>query len=114
MGLDISLHAHIDSGALPPDDEVCLYSSGYTHNVAPMWRKAGIYKELYGHTKVEDARELGICLLEGIYDIERNPDNYKKLNPANGWGDYYSALEFLKDLYINCLKYPKAWIKVSR
>jgi hypothetical protein len=35
------------------------------------------------------------------------------MNPANGWGDYDGALEYLRDLLIACAAHPKAEIHIS-
>ena len=50
----------------------------------------------------------------GIIDMQNKPDEYKLLNPKNGWGDYDGALEFLVDFLVACDQHPKSIVGVSK
>lgn len=112
MSLDIYLYAKADVGKDEPID--CeLYWRNCTHNLAPMWHLAGVYDALYKSNN--DTAEKYIEVLEkGIADMEARPEEYKELNPPNGWGNYEGALNFLKDFTNNCKEYPKSIIGVSK
>jgi hypothetical protein len=90
-------------------------SSNYTSNVAPMWRQA------LGGTSLGDlveahplASELRPYVLAGALDMALHPEAYIALEPANGWGDYRGALDFLVWLADVCGEYPSATITVDR
>lgn len=110
MSLDIYLQgAHCS--ACSRDGER-FYEANITHNVAPMWHKAGLYEVLY--------RSDGKCAFEIVETLERgyehmsaSPKDYLLLNPANGWGSYDSALVFLRKLIHACRAYPSAIISIS-
>lgn len=42
------------------------------------------------------------------------PDKFKKLNPANGWGDYDGLLAFVAAYLEACMEHPDATVRVSR
>lgn len=82
---------------------------GTTHNLAPMWRIAGVMDALYesdGHR----AGEFLPVLRAGLAHMEAHPDVYTPLNPANGWGNYEGALEFLREWIAECEPRPEATI----
>jgi len=112
MSLGFSLYVYADLGGEYPY-YVDLYSRNYTHNVTPMWIKVGVYDALYMRAD-KQASEIIEVLKAGVLDMQTKPDEYKLLNPPNGWGDYDSALVFLEDVLSNCEKYPKAIIGVSK
>lgn len=77
----------------------------YTYNVAPMWYSAfpddGIRKH-YGKSGAD-----AIPILRGLrLYMENNQEKLIKMNPDNGWGDYYGALEFVNKLIIASLRNP--------
>ena len=82
-----------------------LFDGNITGNVSPMWRKAGVYDALY-NSEGKEPREILEELHHGIADMILHKKEYEKLNPENGWGDYKSALEFLKEFYEACKKNP--------
>jgi hypothetical protein len=89
------------------------YWANITHNVAPMWRAAGVYKSLY-RSEGKRAGELVETLEKGIEDMTANPDKYKALNPANGWGNYEGALDFLREFAKACKDNPLGIVGLSR
>jgi hypothetical protein len=114
MSLDIYLYADVDLGG-EERDKVYLPGCDFniTHNVTPMWRKAGCYDALY----MSDGDIVGKhlkALKAARDDMEENLTEYRKLNPANGWGNADDALGWLDTWYKYCLQYPKAKIRVSK
>ena len=85
----------------------------YTHNVTPMWKKAGVYDALY-NSEGKEALEILPVLHSGINHMVVNQDEYLGLNPDNGWGDYEGALSFLIEFSECCAEYPKAVIGLSK
>jgi hypothetical protein len=47
-----------------------------------------------------------------IAHMEDNPDIYKPMNPSNGWGNYGSAMEFLRKILAGCINHPACTIRV--
>jgi hypothetical protein len=107
MSLDITLNALIPARIGEVMSENC------THNLAPMWRKAGVYDALY----MSDGRRAGDyleALKAGLADMEENPAEYKKLNPPNGWGDYEGAIGVLQRITRAFEEYPDGKIWISK
>lgn len=52
-------------------------------------------------------------LRQGIVAMESEPETYKALAPANGWGDYAGALIYLHKIRAACIQYPKATLCVN-
>jgi hypothetical protein len=50
--------------------------------------------------------------IDHMNDSENKVD-YMRMNPKNGWGDYESALNYLKDILIACELHPKAQLSIS-
>lgn len=48
-----------------------------------------------------------------IARMRSEPAAYKALGPANGWGNYEGALDYLTRLLGGCTRHPKAQISVS-
>lgn len=105
MSLDIWLqcdHCQLTTGDL-----------NYTHNVSPMWREAGCYDALYNSDGKRASETLEI-LNEAIKKMSQDPEKYRALNPSNGWGNYDSALQFLRDWRTSVENHPDMIIRVSR
>lgn len=111
MSLDIYLH-----GA---DCEHCgrggetLYDANITHNLTPMWRKAGVYDALY-MSKGHKAAEYIEVLERGVADFQANYDEYRKLDSPNGWGLAKHALPFLEQTAAAFKANPTAIVHVSK
>ena len=107
MGLDFDLVLKEDA------DETCVHEAYITHNVAPMWRLAGIYDALYNSNgqRVSDVVE---TLRAGLAKMEASPEEYLPLNPPNGWGSYESAKRWLSKLVAACDRFPIAVIESSK
>lgn len=107
MSYDIYLQ--IDTGAEYP---ATVYEVGnYTSNVSRMWTKA------LGHPLYElndrNAGESVAALDDAISWMQANPDEFRAMEPANGWGDYAGALKYLRRLREGCAQHPKTVIYVS-
>ncbi len=89
------------------DMEIGSEEFNYTYNVSPMWYAAkpdpGI-RAHYGMT----GQEAIIPLREIREYMESHRDELLKLNPENGWGDYYGALEFVTKLINASIRNPDA------
>lgn len=84
-----------------------------TSNVAPMWRKALPPDGIAG---LHGRRCDGVAddLRAAVERMEANPDEYRALNPPNGWGDYAGALEYLDRLAKAARSHPACTIEVHR
>lgn len=111
MSLDVYLMARVDLGG-PESREIEVYWANYTSNVWPMWRMAGVEVALE-ESDGQEAGEIVETLKRGVGAMEADPDGYMALNPANGWGDYYGALEFLRKYAQACAENPKAIVRIS-
>lgn len=89
------------------DMQIAGEEFNYTWNVAPMWYAAipdsGI-RAHYGMT--------GRQALEPLRRIREYMEDHRNellmLNPENGWGDYYGALQFVTDLINASVRNPDA------
>ena len=113
MSLDIILYAEIDLGGAEPMRAEC-HSVNITHNLGPMAKAAGIYEAMWRCEDTPNASYMGDVLKVGLDKMEKNPKVYIDLNPANGWGDFYSFRNDVRDLLEACETYPWAKIEISR
>ncbi len=83
----------------------------YTYNVQPMTAKAGLHSlhDLDGLTAYAAASKIAGVILR----MEAVPDEYRALEPANGWGDYDGFLGRLRDLHEHLLAYPGTTVRVG-
>ncbi|MGW5711622.1 hypothetical protein ACWF8U_20480 [Streptomyces olivaceus] len=111
MSYDVSLWTTVDTGD-PDALTVCVADVGnYTSNVSRMWTDA------LGHPLGElHDRTAGDCieaLKDAVTALEAEPARFTELEPANGWGTYEGALDYLRCLRDACRVHPKAVIYVS-
>lgn len=108
---NMSLDFYIVDEGKASGKEFELFSKNITHNVTPMWRKAEIFDELYeSHGK--QPKEIVEQLEQGLFMMQIHSEEYKLLNPANGWGNYEYAIQFLSNVIEACKLYPEAKIKI--
>lgn len=88
-----------------------VFDGNYTHNITPMWHKAGVYDALYDSDNIK-ANNLVEILEKGLVHMRDNPQEYIPLNPANEWGNYDGAVNFLRKFLVACKKYPEAIVSV--
>jgi len=93
-----------------------VFHANITHNLGDMAEEAGIYQHLWRPEEVgiTKARELIQPLTEGLALMEREPDRFKALNPANAWGSYYGFLPWILDYLEACRAWPDADVSVCR
>ncbi len=105
-----SVWLDIDTGGANP--AVIGDSSSCTFNVAPMFYKA------FGGDGFRGLDGMSAALADAglsaaIAEMEATPQPYRDMNPANGWGSYDSALNFLHEVRNNCRRHPKATLRIS-
>lgn len=53
----------------------------------------------------------GVVFLDGIIrGLEAEPERFRALNPENGWGDYDSFLQVLREMRTAVPEWPTTWI----
>jgi hypothetical protein len=108
MGVTISVSMSVDTGGEKPKT-LTLLCNWMTHNVSDMWRLAGCYDEIYNADSLL-AGNIADKLEDAVEEMIEHPDAFKLLNPPNGWGDYNTALDFLKDFAKVCKENPRATV----
>ena len=109
MSYDIYLE--VDAGGPEPVEAFWI---NYTSNCAPMWRKA--MPDTDGLAGMGDfPGNVAAAYVEaGIARMEAAPDEYRALNPDNGWGNFDSQLKMLRQFAEAGRKYPLAKVRISR
>lgn len=109
-----SFHMAVNVGSLV-DARLEDFEASYTYNVGPMFKAA--FNEFTDEgIQYLNGREgeASIGILSWAIQYMRNHQNeLKKLNPANGWGDYEGALALLEQLLQWTVDAPKARFVVS-
>ncbi len=107
MSLDVYLRETI------PTD---VYSANITHNLTKMASAAGLYDALWQPEEigVTEARALIPILTKGLEVLRADPEKFKAMNPANGWGSYDGLVRFTEEYLAACAASPGAEISVSR
>lgn len=106
-----NLWLEIDAGGQEPAT-IDGYEDNITWNLQPMLSKACMvdgFRSLDGM----EANKVSDILKNAMNSMDNFPAYYKKLNPENGWGSYEIALDSLRKLYLACLKYPKATVRIQ-
>jgi hypothetical protein len=99
-----------------------IFSMNITHNLGKM---AGAVKLENGKTLYEvlwrpeehnyfTASDIASLLHEGMVKLISSPEEYKRYNPENGWGEYDGLVNFVREYYNACLVNPEAELRVSR
>lgn len=104
MSLDISIMAK---------REVEIYEANVTYNLSDMYYKC-IDKE-QGYRKLDGmtCKNALSIINNSIADMLNNADEYRKLNPSNGWGSYEGLLAQLQQMRSCCESNPDGIIYVS-
>jgi hypothetical protein len=107
MSWDIWLVTEVDGHEITIGE-----SFNYTHNCNRMIRDAGLTEWPY---KVDgwEAKKLAIFLDMAIENLSVDPEKYRAMNPENGWGDYDSLLDVLKQVRKQCATYPSTKVRMS-
>jgi hypothetical protein len=102
---------------IPETDEPTeVFSANITHNLNSMAGAAGIYEHLWRPDEIgiTKAGQLIEPLRAGLAMLQAEPDRFKALNPANGWGDYDGLVRFVANYLAACEESPDAEVRVSR
>lgn len=84
--------------------------AGMTVNVAPMWRRAGLDpNDMDGSL----ARDAAPKLRAAIHEMESEPEVYRQMNPANGWGDFDGLLPHMRMLLKAMEEHPMTIVRAS-
>ena len=86
--------------------DVAIYETNITFNLAKMYYKA-IDKDL-GLEKLKGMTcEKALPIInQAIKDMIDKKDEYKELNPSNGWGTYEGLLECFREMRNVCEENP--------
>jgi len=88
-----------------------VYSVNYTWNISPMWVEAQVFNELKAGGK--RGSEIGAALVTGLARMRADPERYRALNPANGWGSYEGALQTLGEIVQAVQAWPECVTRIS-
>lgn len=93
-----------------------VFTANITHNLNTMAELAGLYRYLWRPDElgIIYASDLISPLATGLVLLTENPDKYKALNPANGWGTYEGLVHFVAKYLSACIQYPNSKVNVSR
>lgn len=93
-----------------------VYSANITHNLGAMAAEAGIYAALWrpDENNIERAAQLVEPLKAGLDRLRAEPDRFRALNPANGWGSYDGLVLFVEGYLQACAAHPEAKVSVWR
>jgi hypothetical protein len=123
--MSYDVHFCIDAGQSGEKPGIYDWESGevsrnYTSNVGQMWAEAigekedGEFMALSRVIKAHPvAEELRPFIERGVSMMSEAPEYFRQYNPPNGWGDYEGALEYLRWIAANCVKFPHAFVEVS-
>lgn len=89
----------------------------YTWNVSRMYDKA-FSRTLDGDgglsTLAGMKADLAGTLIDRVlHEMEANASVYQAMNPANGWGSFDGAMEFLRKIRRDCLAHPACVVRVE-
>lgn len=93
--------------------EQAFWTRNITHNLLSMWQAAGVRAALY-ESGGKTGADVRAAVADGLTTMKQDPRRFQALNPANGWGSYDSAIEFLEAFLSACDEWPHGVIRVSR
>lgn len=106
MSYDIWMEMETGSG-----NKAQVYEVGnYTYNCGDMFCMA------LGRSITSLDGAIGKDVVDTVWmalrDMVSRRTFYEEMNPANGWGDYEGAREYLRKLAYGCAEHPSATIRV--
>lgn len=116
MSYDLSIV--INTGGETPH-EIDWFNT--TYNLGPMYRRAlavavipddGPLGGLWGLSG-KSCQEAEPIIEQAIADMRDKPTEYREMEPANGWGTYTGAIDWLERVLVACREHPLAEIQVS-
>jgi len=95
-----------------------VFDCNITHNLGQLAGAVDLYRPLWRPEEigVTRANELAPFLkrgLERLRDRDRR-EEFRKLEPANGWGNFDNLVEFVEQYLAACEENPDALVQVSR
>jgi hypothetical protein len=83
------------------------FEANVTYNSGPILRLAGFDPALLNGVTADVLRARVLCVYQVLVD---NPEYFKKYEPKNGWGDYDSCMEFIRNLTTYLIDAPDDYI----
>lgn len=109
--MSYDVHLEIDAGGAEPVS-LAILNENMTWNVRPMF-KAAIGEE--GFCNNWDGLSAAIAAdrcRRTLDAFNADPAKFRALNPANGWGDFEGAREFIQLINDACVLAPNATLRV--
>lgn len=93
-----------------------VFSQNITHNLGNMASAAGLYQALWcpNEIGITKAAQLIPILENGINRLNKNPVEFKKYEPKNGWGTYADFVPWVAAYLEACIENPDMTVNVSR
>jgi len=108
MSYDISVMVSEDGKKWKEAYEV----GNMTYNVCPMYVKALDINGSFGDwIQSQPCLYLQSKIHKALVYMAENKEDLIKLNPSNGWGDYYGAYKYLGEIHSACLEHPTGKIR---
>lgn len=89
-----------------------VFSDNITSNLVPMAKAVSedFYLALWHPEDIgaKKAKDISDILNQGLKELYRDPEKYKELNPANGWGSYDTLFLFVTRYLSACHRFPEA------
>ena len=92
----MSYWVSIESPVVAPHLEVNI-----TYNVGTMLKRAGIHPKVINGMGVEQATEV---FKHAVLLMADNPEYFRKMDAANGWGTYDTTFTAVRDIYQTLLQ----------
>jgi hypothetical protein len=109
MSYDVYLDGDFDCPTCGQRTEDAPARWNYTTNCAPMWRKAGAELRDFSGKKASDCAPI---LAAALHVMRRSPDEFRAMNPDNGWGSYDTLVPALESLLRSMWRWPNATVRV--
>lgn len=93
-----------------PNDVVEIVE-GHTYNLSAMWRLAGVFEGSSNELDGLRSGVLGDRAARGLLRAVTKPDEFRKLNPENGWGDFEGFIKILTRTAITCAENPDGIVR---
>lgn len=93
-----------------------VYSANITHNLKKLADAVGLYRALWRPEEIGITRagELVELLERGLARLKSGDrEEFRKLDPENGWGDYDGLVRFVESYLDGCRAAPDALIRFT-
>lgn len=92
--------------------ETDIYEANVTYNLSKMYYKCIDTEKGYKKLDGMNCKEALPIINNAIRDMLNNADEYRKLNPTNGWGSYEGLLKQMQEMRNCCESNPDGIIRV--